>query len=524
MHVGPIRVGFGQLIAHGANSVDTTLVVAYMLGDIALIWIVLVLAESARKAVGGRFSRPLHLLVAGLGMLYVADLLFFRSVAIGTYSETGVSNLSYAAALALVPYAVYRFTVAPVMASEAMPATGTDAWHAAANAIMASHARVLGGLATQVADGTPGVTMRDGAVMLDLPYERSLQRLVATCCDRTGPLGRRLALEALDGVLAHRSEPRMQQVRDELALDGAPGRDGDAGGLGPLLLVVVMGTSAAAIVGAVLADGRPKMAAVSHGVLVGLTLLVCGIYVRRLRAGLGQRRREVDRSTQALGAMLAGLDGARQDERARVAGEIHDFALQQLAGATMHIDRARQFGKDMHPKARASAEAVEALLHGSIDALRRIMDGLQPSSLLHGNLRAALAEVAMQVEAAYSVQVRFGAIELDELPLAQQLLAYRAAAELITNAGKHSGATAVTVELRRSDEVLHLVIADDGDGFGQSIRLVNDLPAGRGWGLRLLLEQVLQADGQLRVTSDPGSGSSVHVTLPVAASAAVLGS
>lgn len=143
--------------------------------------------------------------------------------------------------------------------------------------------------------------------------------------------------------------------------------------------------------------------------------------------------------------MLEAFDGAREAERTRVAGEIHDFALQQLVAAVMHVGRTRQHGEDMHPKARQSTERVEGLLHGSIDALRRIMDGLQPSSLLHGDLRAAIAEVAVQVESAYSVCVDIDAIDLADLPLAQQLLVYRAVAELVTNAGKHSGATTVTV-------------------------------------------------------------------------------
>ena len=91
-----------------------------------------------------------------------------------------------------------------------------DVWHAAAEAVITANRRILCGLAWQVAEDAQGVAMRDGRVVLALPYDRSVRALVATCCERTGPLGRRLAIEALDNVLEARPEPAMQQLRDDL--------------------------------------------------------------------------------------------------------------------------------------------------------------------------------------------------------------------------------------------------------------------------------------------------------------------
>lgn len=513
--VAGMRVGHGQLVAPDSSTVDAMLVAAYMFGDIVLIWILLVLADAARQAAGGRFGRPLFLLVTGLGSLYVADLLFFHSLAVGTYSEVSITNVMYAATLSVLPYAVYRFTFTSTGHMSAAANARTEPWHAAADAVVAAHSRMLGRLAWQLAEDSPGVSVRGDELVLALPYERSMRQLVMTCCVRTGPLGRRLVIEALDRVLATRPEPAMQQFREELSREATVTVGTLPPGTAMFAGASVLTAVGAALFGVAVSDGSPGLAAMTHGAPVAIVLLLCGILARRGRVRLEKRRQEVLRANQTLGAMLEAFDGARQEERKRVAGEIHDFALQQLVGAVMHVDRALQYRSDMLPKARVSTERVETLLHGSIDALRRIMDGLQPSSLLHGDLRAALAEVAVQVESAYSVHVSLDAVELDELPLAQQLLAYRATAELVTNAGKHSGGSSVTVTMRRDHGMLHLSVEDDGHGFGQEVELLDGLPPAPGWGLRMLLERVLQGDGHMSVASSPGAGTRIDVALPI---------
>lgn len=76
--------------------------------------------------------------------------------------------------------------------------------------------------------------------------------------------------------------------------------------------------------------------------------------------------------------------------------------------------------------------------------------------------------------------------------------------------------------MRREDGVLHVAIEDDGDGFGQSMNFVDDLPALRGWGLRLLLEQILQESGHMLVTSELGEGSRIDLSLLISVEQASL--
>ena len=89
--------------------------------------------------------------------------------------------------------------------------------------------------------------------------------------------------------------------------------------------------------------------------------------------------------------------------------------------------------------------------------------------------------------------------------------------ECVTNAGKHSAGTRVNVNVeQRDDDILQISVIDDGRGFSSERVVVTDeLPQTQGWGLRLLFAHVLQVGGHVHLRSEPGTGTTIELLLPV---------
>ncbi|MBC7644448.1 MAG: hypothetical protein H7123_04920, partial [Thermoleophilia bacterium] len=215
-HILGVPIGHAFWIHPGAGLTTIWLTSLYMIGDIVLISMAVGLLMQARKVAGGMFVRPLVLFLAGIVSLYIGDLLYFRETATDSYTDDGTSSFVYAIVLVLLPYAVHRFTLLPRLIAQRAQPTGRDACHEAAHAIVAAQTRVLGPLAGQIAEATPGLRVRDAELILALPYEQSLLALASAYGDRTGHFGRQLSREAVREVAAARPAGDLDAVLREL--------------------------------------------------------------------------------------------------------------------------------------------------------------------------------------------------------------------------------------------------------------------------------------------------------------------
>jgi len=220
---------------------------------------------------------------------------------------------------------------------------------------------------------------------------------------------------------------------------------------------------------------------------------------------LAQRGRSVLRQEQAL--LVAR---AHEEERAWVASELHDDALQRVALVCAELDALRSDG------GYRFGEVVATRLKGINDeladlavAIRRIAARLHPTIVDQVGLVPALEELAREVERGSEVKVQLATEGMPgHLPADTERTAYRIVQEALRNVVRHSAGRAATVTLTSDAHHLVLAVQDDGRGF--------DAPSGRrgGLGLASLRERALIVGGTLEVRSRPGYGTTVVATLP----------
>ena len=240
--------------------------------------------------------------------------------------------------------------------------------------------------------------------------------------------------------------------------------------------------------------------------VIAATWLARGINAgdRRLARGLlGPSRVSELKRTRA----LAVEDAAA--ELRRVERDLHDGAQMRLAALAMNLGMAREKlgDDDGHADNATARELIDAAQRNAVDALADLRDlarGIHPPALEVG-LASALATLAASSAIPATVTAD---IQTRPAP-AIETIAYFSAAELITNATKHSYANEIKINIRTERSgVLRLEVTDDGVGGAD---------AARGSGLAGLAQRVSTVDGRLDVSSPPGGPTTVTVELPLKA-------
>ena len=196
----------------------------------------------------------------------------------------------------------------------------------------------------------------------------------------------------------------------------------------------------------------------------------------------------------------------QEEERRRLAGEVHDDAMQAMAAAYL---RMQLLGRTLtSPTDRGPCEALERMLKHSVQQLRRLTFELRPLALDDTTLGSALNDYLGQVE--FEARVRFHLVDglASEPCEPSRLVLYRAAQEALTNVAKHAAASTVTVALSEDPGGHCLRIEDDGRGFRTAAL------GQRGLGLRFVRERAEAIGGSCRVASKPGRGTNVRVWVP----------
>ena len=246
-----------------------------------------------------------------------------------------------------------------------------------------------------------------------------------------------------------------------------------------------------------------------------LVLLVLGVVVLLVR---GQRQHY--RAQQALNAAyqlaqqeaLAAALVAQEDERQRIASELHDGVGTILALAKLHL----------YAPGVPRLPDVSGLLDPASPEVRRISRNLQPAALQQMGLVQALQSLALAVPAESGTQV---SVESPPLPgrliPAHELMVYRIAQELLTNGLRHAQARHIRLEMSATPAGLRFTYADDGTGFDLAALEEQPAPGPHGqpvgMGLINLRSRVAVLGGQLHYRSEPGTGTRVEAVLPVTA-------
>jgi len=213
-------------------------------------------------------------------------------------------------------------------------------------------------------------------------------------------------------------------------------------------------------------------------------------------------------SEQRLHALTQHLEAVREDERRRIARELHDDVGTTLTAIKFELVRLERELREREAE-HARVKAALGLLANVVAASHRIQHNLRPP-VLDAGLVAALNWLAASTDARGDVAVRFES-NRDEIELAPERAAavYRVAQETISNALKHAQARSVGIQLFESTAEITLEVTDDGVGFEPRI-----LAATPGFGLRGLIERARGLGGWAEVSSAPGRGTTIMFAIP----------
>jgi two-component system sensor histidine kinase UhpB len=212
------------------------------------------------------------------------------------------------------------------------------------------------------------------------------------------------------------------------------------------------------------------------------------------------RRLEAERRRAGSAALQA-----QEQERARVARDLHDEVNQSLTGLLLRLEAARA---EAPPQLEEELAETKALANQAMRELLSLARQLRPTALDDLGLAAAIAGQVEQLgrgEMAAGFEAEGAFSDLDD---DAQLVVYRVAQEALSNAARHSGAKRVTVRLKRLEGGgVELTVADDGCGFAFD-------EAEGGLGLAGMRERALLIGAELTIESRPGRGTTVRLTVP----------
>ncbi|MDB5065679.1 MAG: putative histidine protein kinase [Chloroflexi bacterium] len=211
------------------------------------------------------------------------------------------------------------------------------------------------------------------------------------------------------------------------------------------------------------------------------------------------------------GRSEAELDRRIAEERRRAAEDIHDEALQTLAGAILLVDHLGMVLST--PDEEGLLGAVEDALQTAVRQLRSLIGGLRPPSLEPGRLMAAIREAAERTFANQDVRVSVVGELRREPESSARTVIFKIAQEALANCRKHAGATRIEVGVAEVDGGIEVGIRDNGMGF--NALEISDSAAGGHMGMSSMRERAERAGGRWSIESRPGCGTVVAYWIPI---------
>ncbi|MDX6582848.1 MAG: two-component system, NarL family, sensor kinase [Solirubrobacterales bacterium] len=252
------------------------------------------------------------------------------------------------------------------------------------------------------------------------------------------------------------------------------------------------------------ASGGRRIWSTLAPVLVG-ALALLAILLLPLAARLAGRLRRGQREREAL--LQRAVDSS-DAERRRIAQDLHDGVVQDLAGSSYALAAAAREPTRSEEDRRELAE-LATRLRGSVRSLRGLLIEIYPPDLHREGLRSALADVVAKLDPSELTTDLEIADDL-ELPDRTEALFFRGAQEALRNVAAHAEASHVLVRIDRHDGVARLEVRDDGRGFDAGGESTNGH-----FGLRTLRDLADDAGGRLAVESAPGRGTTVVIEVPL---------
>lgn len=231
---------------------------------------------------------------------------------------------------------------------------------------------------------------------------------------------------------------------------------------------------------------------------------------RTIQAERDQLESLVARRTEVLTSLAQHLQAAREDERNRLARNLHDELGALLTSAKLDAARIKSRLAGTAPEALERLAHLVETLNASVALGRSIIEDLRPSTLANLGLASALEILAREFAEGSGIEVQRELAPVKLRPSAE-LMVYRLVQEATTNIGKYAKARRVWVTLAAHDGQVRVSVRDDGIGFDTGAR------PGSAYGLLGMRFRVEAEGGSLSVDSTPGQGTKVEAVLPESA-------
>jgi signal transduction histidine kinase len=238
-----------------------------------------------------------------------------------------------------------------------------------------------------------------------------------------------------------------------------------------------------------------------------------GVLLREQSEQRAERLAALERRHREL---MERLVRAQEQERSRVAADLHDDTIQVMSACVISLDSVRlamQHGNV--ERAARGLEQVAALISGAVERTRRMTFDLRPAALWHHGLTIALEQSlhTMQGETGVAASLEVSGFE-ERIDSTLETLIFRSITELLGNVRAHASATSVVVQLERDENAVHVRVADDGRGFDLETALARARRTNH-LGLESLMERMDAAGGTVEVITAPGEGTVVEITQPL---------
>ena len=250
--------------------------------------------------------------------------------------------------------------------------------------------------------------------------------------------------------------------------------------------------------------------------LTALAIILFGVALAWLSIGRVQaleresdtRYREVVTAREELHRLSARLVAAQEEERRKLARELHDEVGAAMSALLMEMSTLDSALPPGDAALHERVQAVRKLAESNVGLVRNLSLLLRPPMLDDLGLVPALKWQARETARRTGIKVRVEAEDVSEdLPDEHRTCIYRVVQEALHNATRHSGASHVRIQVRQEAKRIHVLISDDGTGFEPRLE--------KGMGILGMEERVRHLGGKLQIESAPGQGTGVSFELPL---------
>ena len=246
--------------------------------------------------------------------------------------------------------------------------------------------------------------------------------------------------------------------------------------------------------------------------------------IRHLQTELIHMARKVQAAQQSLHSYIGAITAAQEDERRRLARELHDDTIQALIALKQRLQLARLASQPAVPASTApqftyesaGGQEIASFIEQTIENLRRLTRALRPIYLEDLGLVTALEMLARETGQAAHIAVEFQRQGIERrLDPAVELALYRMTQEALSNITRHAQAAHASLKIAFTAQAVTLQVTDDGQGFMAPKSPAEFAPGGH-YGLLGLHERAELIHAALEICSAPGQGTKLNITLPVA--------